>query len=111
MKISHILTTFSPALFGAKATCHIKLIDAAKAQSLVDEDTRIVATRVSHERLARTLFPNASRETSRYANLKPSTNAILLHYRGPQVPDSGEMSPDAVITYYLIETEQYQEHE
>lgn len=111
MKITFILTTFSPALFGTKATCHIKLIDAATARSLVDEDTRIVATRISHERLARTLFPDAARETSRYANLKPDTNAILLHYRGPQVPDSGEMPLDAVVTYYLIETEQYQEHE
>lgn len=51
MKISHVLTTFSPAMFGATATCHIKIIDAATAQKLVDEGTRIVATRVSHERL------------------------------------------------------------
>jgi len=98
-------------MFGEKATAHIRIVTAEEAASLVDENTRIVATRVSHERLARTQFPGASEETARYAMLKPGTNAIHLHYRGPQVPESGEMPIGGMVTHYLIETEEYQEHE
>jgi hypothetical protein len=34
-----------------------------------------------------------------------------MHYRGPQVPDSGEVPLGGMVTFYLIETEEYQEAE
>ena len=108
MKINYVLTTFSPAMFGEAATSHIKIIPHEEAKRLIDSDTKIVATRVSHERLAKAQFPGASEEVSRYAMLKPGVCAIHLHYRGPQVPDSGEMPAGAMVTFYLIETEEYQ---
>ena len=111
MKIDYVLTTFSPAMFGEKATVHIRIISPEEAQSVVTDSTRIVATRTGHERLARNQFPGASSETARYAMLKPSVNAIHLHYRGPQVPESGEMPMGGMVTFYLIEAEEYQEHE
>lgn len=111
MKINYVLTTFSPAMFGERATSHIRIITTEEARRLVDHDTKIVATRVSHERLAKSQFPNASEETARYAMLKPGTCAIHLHYRGPQVPDTGEMPAGAMVTFYLIETEEYAEPE
>jgi hypothetical protein len=108
MKINYVLTTFSPAMFGEGATVHIRPITLEDAQKLVDEDTRISATRVSHDRLARLKFPNAHEETARYAQLKPGTSAIHLHYRGPQVPDSGQMPIGSSVSFYLIEAEEYQ---
>lgn len=108
MKINYILTTFSPAMFGEGATCHIRAIAQDEARKLVNEETRIVATRVSHERLAKNQFPEASGETARYAMLKPGTNAIHLHYRGPQVPDTGEMPLSGMVTFYLVEATEYQ---
>ena len=109
--LDYILTTFSPAMFGQGATVHIRPTTLDEARKLVDEGTRISATRVSHDRLARLQFPNAHEETARYAVLKPGTRAIHLHYRGPQVPDSGEVPIGASINFYLIEAEEYQEAE
>jgi hypothetical protein len=43
--------------------------------------------------------------------LKPGTQAIHLHYRGPQVPDDGHMPSSGMVTLYLIEVEDYQDHE
>ncbi len=43
--------------------------------------------------------------------LKPGTSAVHIHYRGPQVPESGEMPVGGMITIYLIEAEEYQELE
>lgn len=108
MNINYILTTFSPAMFGEKATTHIRIISPEEATSLVDGSTRIVATRTSHERLARSQFPAASEDTARYAMLKPDTCAIHLHYRGPQVPDDGSMPMGGMVTFYLIETTEYE---
>ena len=108
MKINYVLTTFSPAMFGEAASAHVKIISAQEAAALVNEQTKIVATRTSHERLARSQFPAASEETARYAMLKPGVNAIHLHYRGPQVPDSGELPTGGMVTFYLVETEDYQ---
>lgn len=108
MKINYVLTTFSPAMFGEGATVHIRPVTHEEAKTLVDSDTKISATRVSHDRLARKHFPNAHEEVARYAVLKPGTNAIHLHYRGPQVPDSGEMPAGSMVTLYLIESEEYQ---
>lgn len=110
MKIDYILTAFSPAMFGAGMTVHIKPIPMEEAQSLISQQTRIMATRVSHERLARIQFREAG-DLTRYADLKPGMNAIHLHYRGGQISDSGEMPADAIVTPYLIETEPYVEAE
>lgn len=107
--IDYILTTFSPAMFGEGATAHIRLVADDEAQALVTPETRIVATRVSHEQLAKTCFPAASSETQRYAMLRPGVNAIHLHHRGPQVPDDGRMPVGAMVTYYLVETKAYQD--
>jgi hypothetical protein len=111
MKIDYILTAFSPAMFGEGATVHIKAIHTDEAQGLASAVTKIVATRVSHDRLARNTFPNVSDEVTRYANLRPGTNAIHLHYRGPQVPEDGRLPIGAAITCYLVEVEDYQDKE
>ena len=78
-----VLTAFSPAMFGEGATAHIKIVDAATAQSLIGKNTKFVATRVSHDRLARTQLLGAEDETARYAILKGGVAALHLHYRGP----------------------------
>jgi hypothetical protein len=108
-RVHYILTTFSPAMFGTGATVHIKAITHEDARKLVDAETKISATRVSHDRLARLQFSGVHEETARYAVLKPGTTAIHLHYRGPQVPDSGEMPIGSSVNFYLIEAEEYQE--
>lgn len=107
MKINYILTAFSPAMFGEAATAHIKLIPLEEARQLVSSETRIMATRVSHERLARNQFPAANEDLARYANLKPGTNAIHLHYRGPMIADDGTLPVGGVVSAYLIEVEDY----
>ncbi|WP_380874275.1 hypothetical protein ACFB49_46850 [Sphingomonas sp. DBB INV C78] len=107
-QVDYVLTTFSPAMFGEGATAHIKIIEAEEARSLVDTDTKIVATRVSHDRLAHAQLPGASEETARYAMLKPGVCAIHLHYRGPQVGDDGKLPVGSMVTFYLIEVEEYQ---
>jgi hypothetical protein len=44
-------------MFGMGATVHIKPITLEEARKLVDAETRVSATRVSHDRLARIQFP------------------------------------------------------
>lgn len=109
MNINYILTAFSPAMFGQKATTHISIISLEEARAMVDGHTRLMATRVTHERLGRHLFPNISPEPTRYADLRPGVNALHLHYRGPPLPDNGELPQGAVVTPYLIEVEAFQE--
>lgn len=109
MKADYILTTFSPAMFGEGATAHIRILDLDQAQSLVERTTKVVASRVSHDRLAKNQFPDASEGTARYAVLKPGMTAIHLHYRGPQVGDDGSIPIGGMVTCYLIEVEEYQE--
>lgn len=111
MKINYVLTTFSPAMFGEKATAHIKIISKEEALSHIDESTRVVATRVTHDRLARTQLSGMNDEPARYAQLKPGVNAIHLHYRGPAIADDGHLPIGGMCTYYLIEVEDYQEHD
>jgi hypothetical protein len=110
-RVDYILTTFSPAMFGTGATVHIKPITLEEARELVDAETRVSATRVSHDRLARLQFPGVDEETARYAQLKPGTRAIHLHYRWPQMPDTGEMPLGGMVTFYLVEPDEYQEAE
>lgn len=109
MTINYILTAFSPAMFGERATAHIKAITMEEARALVDRSTKIMATRVTHERLARTQFPAADPDPARYASLRPGTTALHLLYRGPPIPDSGEVPPTGALTPYLIEVEEYQD--
>jgi len=45
MKAIYLLTAFSPAMFGEKASCHIRMIPHEEAQSLVGSNSRVVATR------------------------------------------------------------------
>lgn len=108
MKANFVLTTFSPAMFGEKASIYLKVIGEDEAQALIHKHTQIIATRITHERLARGLFPNAG-QTARYANLTPGTVSIHIHYRGPMIPDSGEIPFGGMVTYFLIEVEEYQE--
>lgn len=110
-KVDYVLTTFSPAMFGDGATAHIRILPTSDAKKLVDEKTKIVASRVSHELLARKEFPDAAEGVRRYATLAPGKSAILVHYRGPAVPESGEMPDRGLLTHYLIEVEEYQEPE
>lgn len=107
MKINYVLTTFSPAMFGEGASAAIRVMSPVEARKLIGDDTKVVATRISHERLARSQFPTVHEETARYAQLKPGVNAIHLHYRGPQVPDSGELPAGAMVTHYLIEVTEH----
>jgi hypothetical protein len=108
--VDYVLTTFSPAMFGEGATAYIRIVTPEEASERVGEATKIVATRISHEKLAQNAFPGAQ-ETARYAMLKPGTSAIHIHYRGPQVPESGAMPAGGMITFYLIEVDVYQEAE
>ena len=98
-------------MFGEKASAYVRIVRAGEAQQLVGAATKVVATRISHEKLARNQFPHANLETARYAMLKPGTSAVHLQYRGPQVPDSGDMPIGGMVTFYLIEVEEYQELE
>jgi hypothetical protein len=98
-------------MFGEGATAHIKIVSQEEAQSRVNEHTKVVATRVSHDRLARTQLNGPADETARYAQLKPGVTAIHLHYRGPQIADDGRMPLGGMCTFYLIEVEEYQEQE
>lgn len=112
MKQAHyVLTAFSPAMFGTSATAHIKVISREDAQRMISAQTKIVATRVTHDRLARQQLPGADEETARYANLRDGVVAISMHYRGPMVPDSGELPIGGNCTFYLIEVEAYHEED
>lgn len=97
-----ILTTFSPAMFGDHASIDIKKIPLRDAMDLVDASTKIVATRVSHEALARNTFPAAG-EVARFVTVQPGQRALVLNYRGPPIPDSGETPPDGQVVVYLVE--------
>lgn len=109
--VDYVLTTFSPAMFGDGATVHIRVLPTNEAKNLISEETEIVASRVSHELLARHEFPRAAPGVKRYATLKPGMSAIHLHYRGPAIPDTGEMPERGIITLYLIEVDEYHEPE
>lgn len=108
MKINFILTSFSPGMVGEKGTMHIRAIQMHEAQALVDEDTKILATRIPHERLARGLFPKVSSELARFVSLREGVNALFLQYKGPQLGEDGKIPFGAVVTPYLIEVEEYQ---
>jgi hypothetical protein len=69
--VDYVLTTFSPAMFGEKASAHIRIVPNEEARALIGKETRVVATRTSHERLAKSQFTGISEETARYAMLKP----------------------------------------
>lgn len=108
MKIDYILTAFSPAMFGEKATAHIRIVPLEQARAAVDDRTRIMATRPTHERLARNQFPGVAPDVVRYASLHGGVNALHLHYRGPPIADDGHLPVGGMITCYLVEVEDYQ---
>jgi hypothetical protein len=108
MPADYVLTTFTPAMFGEGATAHIRIVPREEALKLVDQHTRVAATRVSHERLAKAQFPGVAEETARFAMLKPGVTAIHILYRGPQVPDDGTLPVGGTVMFYLIEVEEYQ---
>lgn len=64
MRVTYILTRFSPAMFGEGATAHIKFIDARTPMSLIDRNSQIVTTRVSDDQLARNQLPGTADETT-----------------------------------------------
>lgn len=109
MKINYILTTFSLAMFGEGATIHTRVITQEEADRLVDEHTKIIATRVSHERLARNQFGGLTNEVARFASMEPGANAIHISYRGPPVAEDGELPFGGSVILYLVETEEYAE--
>lgn len=96
-------------MFGGEATAHIKIVSEREALERIGPETQIVATRESHENMAKGLF--GDRRVVRQADLGPEKSAICLIYRGPPVPDNGVVPKGATIKYYLIEVEEYYEDE
>lgn len=109
MKADYVLTTFSPAMFGEKATTHVRAISKEVADKMVTPHTKLVATRPTHDRLARNQFSALDEQTARYAQLRPGTVAIHLQYRGPNIDDDGVIPFGGMVTFTLIETEEYHE--
>ena len=107
MKANYILTTLSPTMFGASASIFMKTITEDEARDRITDDTQIVSTRESHANMAQILF--GTRRVIRIAELGPDRCAILIHYRGPPVGDDGHKPKGGTITYYLFETEEYDE--
>ena len=107
--VHYILTTTSMTMFGERATAHIKIVSEREALERIGSETQIVATRESHENMAKGLF--GDRRVVRQADMGPEKSAICLIYRGPPVPDSGVVPKGATMVYYLIEVEEYYEEE
>ncbi len=103
---TYILTTTSFTMFGERATAHIKQVTKTEAEACVTPETTIIASRESHENMARNLFGYLGVE--RYADLSADgAVAVVIIYRGPPVPDTGDIPAGANITYYLVEVEEY----
>ena len=98
-------------MFGEAASAHISFVSSEAASDLVDNNTKIVANRVSRERLARAMLPGASAKISRYATRRRGVNAIQLHFRGLRVPGDGQMPTGGMVTYYLTEADECQQAE
>lgn len=109
MKAHYVLTVFSVAMMGTKATAHFKVIDQSEANSFVDDRTQIVSNRVPHSNMAMRLFPQSDKRVISRAELKPGSAAILIQYFGPPIGNDGVIPPGASTSYYLIEVEEYQE--
>lgn len=104
--VDYILTTFSPTMFGGRASIHIETLDKDNAAAFVGEDTAIVATRASHENMAKNLFGDAQPVT-RFADCRPGRSALVIHYRGSQVPDDGTIPADGVVTIFRVDVEDF----
>ncbi len=108
--VNYVLTTFSPTMFGDRASIHQMTMPIEDALALIDHSTtQIVATRASHENLAKNLFGDL--RTTRFADMAPDKSAIFIHYRGAPIADDGVIREGGVVTLYLIESEEYQEYE
>jgi len=115
LPVDYVLTTYSATMFGDMASVHqMKIENLGLVQGLVGPNTQIVATRPSHENLARKFFGSEIRST-RFADMAPAhdsfKSAILLHYRGAPISDDGLIPEGGTVTFYLIEAEEYQEPE
>lgn len=109
MPADFLLTTFSPSMFGEKATVHIRLVDTDEAKSLVGPNTVAVASRVSHEQLVKRQLDAATTRTQRFVTMMPGQSGVAIHYRGPAVPDDGTLPAGGAVNFYHIEVEDYQE--
>ena len=105
-KADYILTTFSPTMFGGRASIHLETLDTDDAKNFVGEDTAIVATRPSHENMAKNLF-GVDQPVTRFADCRPGRTALVIHYRGSQVPDDGTIPADGVVTIFLVDVEDF----
>ena len=105
-KADYILTTFSPTMFGGRASVHLETLDTDSAASFVGPDTAIVATRPSHENMAKNLF-GAGQPVTRFADCRPGRTALVIHYRGSQVPEDGTIPADGNITVFRVDVEDF----
>ncbi len=108
--VNYILTTYSATMFGDRASIHQMVVSAEVAKGLIGPATQIVATRASHENLAKLVFGQDMRVT-RFADMVPEKSAILVHYRGAPIGDDGVPPEGSTVTFYLVESEEYQEPE
>lgn len=109
LNIDYVLTTYSPTMFGESASIHQKTITVDEAKAIMGENTQIVATRPSHENLAKRMFGDL--RTTRYADMSPEKTAVFIHYRGAPIDDDGIPPEGSTVTLYLIESETYLEPE
>ena len=103
--VDYILTTFSPTMFGSAASVYIREVEADVAKKAMNGETPVVANRDSHRNMAANLFGN--RPNVRYADMQPGKSAIIIHYRGPAVPDDGTIPDEGSVSFYHIESEEY----
>jgi len=107
--VNYVLTTYSATMFGTAASIHQKEVTLDEAKALIGPSTTLIATRKSHENMAKRVFGDLAVE--RFADMHPEKSAILLHYRGVPLSDEGTVPADATVTLYLIESEEYLDEE
>ena len=110
LPVEYILTTFSVSMFGPKASIHLQELTLEAAKCLLGMNTKIVATRNTHEALAKRTFGEAI-EVVRFADMTPDHSAIVMHYRGAALKDDEAVPEGSTITYYLVESEDFIEEE
>lgn len=109
LPVDYVLTTYSVTMFGPKASIHQQEVTIETAKCLLGVGTQIVATRASHENMAKHLFGDL--KTTRFADMAPDKSAIVIHYRGAPIDDTGVVPDGSTVTLYLVESEEYQEAE
>lgn len=109
LPVTFVLTAFSITMFGSKASIHMEEVSLETAKCLLGPATQIVATRPSHENMAKQLFGDM--RVTRFADMTEGTTALVLHYRGAPIDDTGTVPEGGVVTVYLVEADSYQELE